>query len=426
MIPDRFLLRLLAASAILAALLATPASAVSVLYAGTWPSSAWPSGLRLAADEEGGRSRAYQDGKRALDEKDWKGAARIFRQVAAAKGGDADAALYWLAYALHEDGDAAGALAALRDLRASYPQSGWIDDSRALELEVRGPQGGAAAVAAEDEELKLLALNGLMQADAARALPILRRFLQGDSSPRLKKQALFVLGQSGSPEARTLLVEVANGRAYPGLQREAIGMLGISGRGSVAALSQIYRESTDRGVKSKVLDAFLVAGADDEVFAIAKGERDPALRREALAKLGPMGAREQLRAFYAAEADPELRRTALQAMGVAGDAEGLAQVARSERDPALRRAAIRSMGITGGKGGGAVLKQIYLDAADEATRDAALDALFVQGNAQALVELFRSERDAERRRSIVRKLTLMSSPEATDLLMELLDGGGTP
>lgn len=421
MMPDRRPLRFLAATAVLAALLVSPAAAVSALYAGTWPSI-----LRLAAAEEGGRTRAYHDGKKALDEKDWKGAARIFRQVAAAKGSDADAALYWLAYALHEDGDEAGTLAALRDLRASYPRSGWIDDSRALELEVRGPQGGAAAVAAEDEELKLLALNGLMQADASRALPILRRFLQGDSSPRLKKQALFVLGQSGAPEARELLVEVARGRAYPGLQGEAIGMLGISGRGSVSALSQIYRESTDREIKSAVLGAFLVSGADDEVFAIAKGEKDPAMRREAVAKLGPMGAREQLRAFYAAEPDPELRRTALGAMGVAGDAEGLAQVARSERDPALRRTAIRSMGITGGKGGAAVLKQIYLEAADEETRDAALDALFVQGNAQTLVELFRSERDAQRRRSIVQKLTLMSSPEATELLMELLDGGRTP
>ena len=421
MMPNRSVLGLFAATAVLAALLVSPASAASVLYAGTWPSS-----LRLAAADDGGRTRAYHDGKKALDEKDWKDAARIFRQVAAAKGEDADAALYWLAYALNEDGDGAGALAALRDLRASYPRSGWIDDSRALELEVRGPQGGAAAVAAEDEELKLLALNGLMQADASRALPILRRFLQGDSSPRLKKQALFVLGQSGSAEARELLVEVARGRAYPGLQREAIGMLGISGRGSAAALGQIYRESTDREIKSAVLGAFLVSGAKDEVLAIAKGERDPAMRREAVAKLGPMGAREQLRAFYAAETDPELRRTALGAMGVAGDAEGLAQVARSERDPALRRIAIRSMGITGGKGGGAVLKQIYLEAADEETRDAALDALFVQGNAKTLVELFRSERDAQRRRSIVQKLTLISSPEATELLMELLDGGNTP
>ena len=421
MMPNRHCLGFLAATAVLAAPLASPAAAASVLYAGTWPSS-----LRLAAAEEGGRTRGYHDGKKALDEKDWKGAARIFRQVAAAKGADADAALYWLAYALREDGDEAGALAALRDLRASYPRSGWIDDSRALELEVRGPQGGAAAVAAEDEELKLLALNGLMQADASRALPILRRFLQGDSSPRLKKQALFVLGQSGSSEARELLVEVARGRAYPGLQREAIGMLGISGRGSAAALSQIYRESTDREIKSAVLGAFLVSGADDEVLAIAKGEKDPVMRREAVAKLGPMGAREQLRAFYAAEPDPELRRTALEAMGVAGDAEGLAQVARSERDPSLRRTAIRSMGITGGKGGGTALKQIYLEAADEATRDAALDALFIQSNAKALVELFRSERDPERRRSIVQKLTLMSSPEATELLIELLDGGRTP
>jgi HEAT repeat protein len=408
------------APVLLAALLSSPAAA-AVLHSGTWPTTP----RHTAADDEGGRSGAYRDGQRALDDKDWKAAAKLFRGVAKAKGGDADAALYWLAYALHQDADAAGALAALRDLRAAYPSSGWLDDARALELELRGPQASAAAaVADDDEELKLLALNGLMHADASRAMPILRRFLQGDSSPRLKKQALFVLGQSGEPQARQLLVEVARGREYPGLQREAIAMLGVAGRGSATALGEIYRGSSDPGVKSAVLDAFLVAGAHDEVFAIAKGERDPAMRREAVAKLGPMGARQQLRDFYAAEPSAELKEIALGAMGVAGDAEGLAQVARSERDPELRRAAIRSMGITGGGRAGEALRQIYLGSSDDATREAAVHALFVQGNAKVLVELFRAERDAGRRRDIVQKLTLMSSPEATELLMQLLDTEG--
>ena len=412
--------RFLAGWAVLAATLSSPAAA-AVVHSGSWP-HAW----RGAADDQGGRSSGYRDGQKALDDEDWKAAARLFRGVAAAKGPDADAALYWLAYALHQDGDGAGALAALRDLRSGYPQSEWLDDSRALELEMRGPQAGAAAaVETDDEELKLLALNGLMHAEPSRALPILRRFLQGDSSPRLKKQALFVLGQSGSPEARELLVEVARGREYPGLQREAIQMLGISGRGSADALSQIYRESSDRGVKSAVLDAFLVAGADEAVLALAKGEPDPALRREAVQKLGPMGARDELRAFYAAEPSAELREVALQAMGVAGDAEGLAQVARTERDPELRRTAIHAMGITGGQRAGATLKQIYLDSTDEETREAALQALFVQGNAKVLVELFRAESDPRRRREIVQKLTLMSSDESTALLLELLDEGGT-
>ena len=417
---DRRFPRLLLTAAIAAAALGPPAAA-SVVHSGTWPHA-----VRLAAaDDQGGRSGSYRDGQKALDAKDWKAAARAFRGAAAAKGSDADAALYWLAYSLHQDGDEAGALAALRDLRAGYPRSGWLDDSRALELELRGPQAGAATAAGtEDEELKLLALNGLMHADAGRAMPILRRFLAGDSSPRLKRQALFVLGQSGAPEARQLLVEVARGRAHPGLQREAIGMLGIAGRGSAGALSEIYRESTDREVKSAVLDAFLVSGAQAEVLALAKGERDPELRREAVAKLGPMGARQQLRDFYASEPSADLRRVALQAMGVAGDAEGLAQVARSERDPDLRRTAIHSMGITGGGQAGAVLEQIYLESADDATREAVVQALFVQGNAKALVKLFRAERDPRRRRGIVQKLTLMSSPEATDMLMELLDAGG--
>ena len=133
MLDRRFARSLVATAAAVAACLGPPAAA-TVVHAGTWPLT-----VRLAAaDDQGGRSTPYRDGQKALDDKDWKAAARAFRGVAGAKGSEADAALYWLAYALHQDGDEAGALAALRDLRASYPRSGWIDDSRALELELRG------------------------------------------------------------------------------------------------------------------------------------------------------------------------------------------------------------------------------------------------------------------------------------------------
>ncbi len=77
------------------------------------------------------------------------------------------------------------------------------------------------------------------------------------------------------------------------------------------------------------------------------------------------------------------------------------------------------MGIAGG--GGPALKQIYLAHGDRSTREAVIHALFIQNNAKMMIELFRAEQDKELRREIVRKLSLMSSPEATDLLMKMLD-----
>lgn len=420
--------RFLACLAIAAILVAPAAAAFDAGAMGPGISLTGPAGLvfgvlpGLAADGGGGgRSTAYRNGQEALDDEDWKEAAAIFRKLANEKGSEADAALYWLAYALDKDDRRADALAAVRELRAAYPKSSWLDDAQALEVEMRGPRAPLPTGSDEEtEELKLIAVSNLMHVEAARALPVLRKILQGNSSRELKKKALFVLGQSGSPEARQLLVEVAHGRAYPGLQEEAIRMLGIAGgQGSVAALGEIYRQAADPDVKSAVLGAYLVAGAQDAVLAVATGEKNVDLREEAIGKLGAMGARRQLRDLYARETSRELKEKALHGLGVAGDSAGLAEIARTERDVELREAAIHSMGIAGG--GGPALKQIYLAHGDRQTREAVIHALFIQNNAKMMIELFRAEQDKELRREIVRKLSLMSSPEATDLLMKMLD-----
>ncbi len=107
-------------------------------------------------------------------------------------------------------------MASLRQLGGAYPKSGWQDDARALEQEIRGETGQRPDPSAEaDEELKLYALNGLMGSDSKRAVPMLLKFLEGKHSPHLEEQALFVLSQSDSPEAQKVLVEVARGSRYP-------------------------------------------------------------------------------------------------------------------------------------------------------------------------------------------------------------------
>jgi len=411
----------LAAAALLLPTAAAAAGA-GVSLTGPWGVVAW-----LAADGAGGgssaRSAAYREGQQALDAENWKHAAEVFRRVAGEKGAEADAALYWLAYALAKDGKQGDALAALRDLRSRYPQSSWLDDGEALEVEMRGPHEAVVPGSAEEsEELKLYALNSLMQADSARAIPVLRKFIQGNSSPRLKKQALFVLGQSDSAEARALLAAIAHGRETPGLQGEAIEMLGVAGgKESVATLTQIYRESQDPRVREAVLRAYLVADAEAEVLAIAQNDKDVQVRRRAIQQLGAMDASDQLRQLYSRETSVEVRRAILEAMGVAGDVEALAQAARGEADAGLRRTAIHGLGISDSAASSNALKQLYGAYTDPGTRHAVIEALFIQDNAKALIELFRAEKDAGMRREIIQKLSLMDSPEATELMMKMLD-----
>jgi len=54
-------------------------------------------------------------------------------------------------------------------------------------------------------------------------------------------------------------------------------------------------------------------------------------------------------------------------------------------------------------------------------REAALQALFVQDNAKALIEIARTEKDPELRKQAVSHLSLMGSKEATAYLLEILN-----
>src|SRR5438105_9382326 len=117
--------------------------------------------------------RTYDRGQRALDGRNWDQALLMFSQVTASCGSRADGALYWKAYALAKLGRRDEAVAAIAELRKSYATSRWLDDAKALELEVKQAGGQKMTPEAEsDEDLKLMAINGLVQSDPERALPL--------------------------------------------------------------------------------------------------------------------------------------------------------------------------------------------------------------------------------------------------------------
>ena len=151
-------------------------------------------------------------GLRALDARQWDKAVSSFEASADRNGPTADAALYWKAYAENRAGSADEALETIAALRHKYPSSRWIRDARALEVEVRGKTGAPISPGAEsDEDLKVIAINSLMQSDPDKAFPILEKLVKGNNSPKIQEKALFVLTQSSSPDAHKLLSEIARG-----------------------------------------------------------------------------------------------------------------------------------------------------------------------------------------------------------------------
>ena len=377
------------------------------------------------AAAQGKEDTLYSEGTRAINDAHWAQAESIFKNLASQHGPRADAALYWEAYAANKQGNAARALEICAELRHAYPQGNWVKECSALEIEIHGKSDDPVPPQAEqDEELKLLALNSLMQQDEAHAVPIIQQILNSDKSEKLKDRALFVLAQDQSPQAQALLGQVASGERNPALQRKAIEMLAV-GRGKQAAetLANIYRQSTNEEVKNAILHTYLIIGTPDPLVEAARHESDPQLVRTAVHTLGAMGATSQLLALYHDTSDPKVKAEVISGLIPAGPkgADALGSIAGSEQDPELRRKAIRNLGIAGGMSAAPALVAIYKKSPDLETKKAVAQALFLAGDSHDLVELARAEKDPAVKQSLVQQLSLMHDKEATDYMLEILN-----
>jgi HEAT repeat protein len=390
-------------------------------------------GRALAADtatfflgDDGEQSREdalYESAREAIDEEQWRTAIDNFERVIALKGAKADLAMYWKAYAQNRSNQRADALNTLAALRKTYPQSRSLDEARALELDIRNSSGQAVNPSTiQDEDLKLYALQALSQQDPAQAVPLLERTLRSGGSAKLRERALFVLAQMSDARARKLLADTAKDDAHPEVQSKAIQYLGVHGGAeNRALLAEVYQTSTNVSVKKRVLQAWMVSGERARILAAATGEKDPELRGAAIQQLGVMGAHDELSKLYAQETAKEVKQRILQAMFVGGNAERLIELAKSEPDPELRRTAIRNLGLMGQERTGATLMQIYAADRDAGVRRAVIEGLFLQNHGEGLVSLARKESDPALKRNIVEKLSLMQgSKAAMDYLMELL------
>jgi HEAT repeat protein len=211
--------------------------------------------------------------------------------------------------------------------------------------------------------MKLLALRGVMQTDPDKGLPIIEKMLTGSATPRVRDRALFVLSQSRSPRAHEIVVNTAKNNADPELQRQAIRYLSLMG------------------------------GADD---------------------------RELLAGIYRSASDASVKGAIIQSYFMRNNVEKIAELAKAEKDPDLRRMLIRNLGLMRRPGASETLVSLYGSDNSADIRRAIVDALFMQRNAKALVDLARNEKDPQMKRDIVTKLSVMKAPEATDYLLELL------
>jgi hypothetical protein len=365
----------------------------------------------------------YEQARQLIDSGRYERALESLDRVASAPNSTrADAAQYWKAYAQWKLDQRADALATLADMRKRFPQSRWAKDAQALDVEIRQRSGDQVSPDGQaSEELKLLALRGLMNSDPDRAIPMVEQILAGPSTVRVKENALFVLSQSRSARAREIIAGAAKGGLNPDLQLRAIRYLGaIGGPENRQVLDEAYRATTDVAVKRAVIRSFAAAGDRQRLLGLAKSEKEPGLRGEAARLLGALNATAELDELYQTETSAEVKNQIIRGIMASGNVGSLTKLATSEKDPTLRRTAIRNLGAMGSAKTGDTLRSIYAGDSNAEVRTEVIDALMIQQNATVLVALARAEKDAALKRRIVERLSVMKSKEATDYMLELL------
>ena len=118
--------------------------------------------------------------------------------------------------------------------------------------------------------------------------------------------------------ASTVGAGVARGGGNPDLQRNAIKHLGISGDArSLELLNELYGTLSDPVLKRAVLESFLIADDEKHLFALARAEKNPEMRREVVRVMGPVGAVPQLLELYKSETSTDVKQEILNSLGIA-------------------------------------------------------------------------------------------------------------
>jgi HEAT repeat protein len=293
----------------------------------------------------------YRAARRALTEKDYETAARLFETIATKfpKSEYAPDALYWRGFALYRNGSLDNAVEALESQAKRYPQAPTRGDAQALLIQIKGQlakRGDASAQrdvstaaagsgsSCGDMEVQIAALDAVQQMDAERVMPLLRKVLarRDACSVNLRKNALFILAQKSGADREKLLLEVA--KSDPSLQVRQDAVFNLSQAKSDAAidaLEDLLLHTDERGVRQNALFALAqskserarrvvktfamssdapVALRNDAVFQIASSANgdDIAWLKEAYAKSGEQELRSNIMFHIVSRQGPETNK----------------------------------------------------------------------------------------------------------------------
>src|SRR5262245_27522150 len=367
-----------------------------------------------SSDSQDEAMKIFKKGRDQIEDGNWNLAAATFNSFIDKypRHKDVDAALYWKAFALKNQKKYAEADSNLDRLFSEYPKSNWIDDAKAMRLEIdgqTGKQGGIVEVlkpgsqgggsSASDIEIKMIALQSLFQSNPERAAEYAAAMLKPDSTSdrRLKEIAISLLGQHRVPATTTLLIEIAQNQPDPKLRKNAIFWVGQGGSdAAVDALMKLYDTEQNDEIKGQILFSLSQNNnprARSKLREIASSSgSNIELRKKAIFGLSQRGGDasvDELKKIFDADSNTEIRKQVLFALRQIHSQEAqliLVRAAQEADNAEVRKQAIFWIGQGGNDEAVDALMKLYDAEQNDEIKGQILFSLSQNNNPRALAQ----------------------------------------
>ena len=418
----------------------------------------------LTQDEQDPTDSLWRAARQALNRADYQAAANLYgdlmrRYPNATRAGDA---LYWAAFALYKNDNLDHARSLLFTQQQRYSKAATRRDGETLLARVQaalakqGDAEAAAWIAAhaqstadtgarhgetcpgedDDDDMRVAALNGLLQMDATNAVPILKKVLarRDSCSAGLRRKAVFLLSQKHTGETEDLLLDVAQHDPDSEVRQQAVFWLSqVPTDRAVGMLDSILRTTGDEELREKALFALSQQHsprAGQILRSYAENANAPSDAREkAIFWLGQQHSSENaafLRGLYVKLADEELKEKVIFSLSQMHDADNtrwLMDIALNEREPIeMRKKALFWAGQTGGDL--TQLSGLYDRMQNREMKEQLIFVYSQRHEAAAvdrLIQIAKTEPDKELRKKAIFWLGQSHDPRAAQVLLEIID-----
>ena len=290
----------------------------------------------------------------------------------------------------------------------------------------------------EDSDMRIAALNALLQMDSDRAMPILKQVLarRDPCSEVLRRKAVFLVAQKQTAESADLLISAARNDPDPEVRQQAVFWLSeVRSDRAIAALDSLLRESKDPELQEKAIFALSntnTARGAEILRKYADSNAPEELRSKAVFWLGQSTRRNPenapfLRQLFDKTQSEEIQGAIVQAIAEGSSEENvrwlLSEVLNTKQSVETRKKALfwagqqRRFDIN-------LLLPLYEKITDPELKEHYIFVLAERRESSAtdkLIDIARHDKNTEMRKKALFWLAQKNDPRVKQLLMEIID-----